>query len=307
METQFERMNSVNVPSVKSLKDPVVLNDDVYTLGHDWHTGDGKLYKYSPSSNEWSEYAMSQSVYATHSILTTYRSKLLLISGKDMSIWEFSVTDLAFKKSCIGPLPQKLARDEVDRRPADYLIATSRGDYLIIMDSYLTYELLVFDGKSWTSRWCHKTYYYDGFHSGYKFRVVISAHTAIVVAFSDWGDVVRMLEAPLTLHLKDEDTSSNSHEVDVISSEEFNELVCTARSTIINNENIYFVDSHGVVFTSFIQPPIIPLVWGRSGVNFQQAPCIAGLSDGTLLLIGTVKEKHGSTLDVIKVKQQGIL
>ena len=223
---------------------PVVLNDDVYTLGRD-HTGDGKLYKYSPSSNEWSEYAMSQSVYATHSVLTTYRSKLLLISGKDLSIWEFNVTDLAFEESCIGPLPRKRAHDE--RRPADYLTATSRGDYLLIMDcshySSRIYDLLVFDGKSWTSRQC-KRYCYSSFHSAYNFRVVSTAHVAVIVAFSSWGNVVRMLEAPL-IPDNNEHTSSDCvefKEVEVISSEECNALVCTrAHSIIIHYDKVYFV------------------------------------------------------------------
>ena len=47
-EPQFERINSPNAPSLRSLKAPVVWNEDVYALGRD-HCSESKLFRYSLS------------------------------------------------------------------------------------------------------------------------------------------------------------------------------------------------------------------------------------------------------------------
>ena len=303
MECQSERMNSTNAPSLHSLKRPVVLNDDVYALGRDL-AGNGKLCKYSLTSNEWSVFSMSQSVYATHSVLTTYRSKLLLISGKDRTIFEFSIKDFVFNETSIQPFPRtKRAVHTYD------FMATSNNDYLIVMDcSYRVApirSLSVFDGNSWKSRLCEMNMGFPP--SAYRLDNMISEHVAVIVAHSNWGNEVRFFKAPLILGEGDDSSDIEFKEVDVISYEEFDKLVCRRGcATVLHNDNVYFADSHGVVFTAFIQPPIVPIVWGNSGNEFQQVPHVVGLSDGTLLLIGTTAEEKGSTLDVIKVKQQGM-
>ena len=126
-EPLFEQMNSPNPPSLHSLKAPVVWNEDVYALGRD-SNGDGKLYQYSLSNNEWSDLSVPSSIYASHSVLTTYSSKLLLISGKNMSLWEFSNNNFAFKESSIKPIPST----HLSQRFGDIIATSSDTEYLII-------------------------------------------------------------------------------------------------------------------------------------------------------------------------------
>jgi hypothetical protein len=146
----FERMNSLNPPSLRSLKQPVVWNEDVYALGRD-SKGDGNLYKYSLSSNEWSNFSVPSSIYASNSVLTSYCSMLLLINGESMALWEFSNKDIAFKESCIKPIPSTYLSQCSDDHN---ILATSSDKYLIVAcktdrrDRRLFLQL-IYNGRYW--------------------------------------------------------------------------------------------------------------------------------------------------------------
>ena len=305
-EAVFERMNSLNPPSLHYLKTPVVWNEDVYALGRDCE-GDGKLFKYSLSSNEWSNFSIPSSIYASNSVLTTYNSKLLLISGNNMTLWEFSNNDFTFKESRIKPIPTKYCSDVV----YDSILTTSSDEYLIITYEMLRisrpYNLLIYNGSDWKSRKL-KT----GSHSGMSTcMAAVDSHAVYGIVY-EWKDDtinIQRILIPRFDEIKDEDmTQVPKEEFGMISLEEFDELLNGKKSSIIvQNKQFYCVDSKGIIFMAFLQPPIIPVVWGNSGVKFDQAPHLVGLPDGALLMIGTISNQDGeSQLDIIKVSQKGI-
>ena len=269
------------------------------------------------ANNDWSAFSIVSSIYASGSVLTTYRSKLLLISGKDMTVWEFSGNDFVFEPSYVEPIPSTyLPHYFTD------LNVISKDEYLIVfynVGSRLRLSLfqLIYDGRNWKLRkhedirlCSNKTY-----------LMTIDSHTIVIFELlnefyrrryrsdydiSDYYDIVGRHKAPMLSFDDGEDTSINWEKLEVISCAEFSALLYRGKfSTILHNQQLYFVDSQGVIFISFIQPTIVPIVWGNSGVIFQQAPHLVGLSDGTLLMIGMVEHRHGSQLDVIKVTQKG--
>ena len=298
-EPVFERMNSLNPPSLRSLKAPVVWNEDVYTLGRDCE-GDGKLYKYSLSSNEWSSFSVPSSIYASDSVLTTYTSKLLLISGKNVTLWEFSNNDFTFKESCIKPIPSTYPTQFPQN-----ILATSSDTYLII--GYMAYRsrtllIIYYDGRDWKLRKLNM-FRTSEFYSD---MVAIDNHAVFIVESSRWGDYVSVQRVLIPSFDKSEDEVMAKTLPEMISLKEFNALLRGRKySIIIQNQQFYCVDSKGIIFTAFVQPLILPIVWGDSGITFDQAPHLVGLPDGSLLMIGTISNQDGSQLKVIKVSQKG--
>jgi hypothetical protein len=298
----FERMNSLNPPSLRSLKQPVVWNEDVYALGRD-SKGDGNLYKYSLSSNEWSNFAVPSSIYASNSVLTTYSSKLLLISGQNMTLWEFSNNDFDFKESCIEPVPSTYPL------PWRNILATSYDKYLIIAyEEYLHLssqeDFVIYNGRDWKLR-----------HLDLRIMLrsntscdvaAMDSHALYMIVFSTWDNDVDIQRALIPSLDESEDKATHWEELEMIPLKELDALLYGRRySIIIQNQQFYCVDSQGILFTAFIQPPILPIVWGNSGVNFDQAPRLVGLPEGDLLMIGTIGNQNRSQLDVIKVSQKG--
>ena len=308
-EPVFERMNSLNPPSLHSLKTPVVWNEDVYALGRDSRS-DGKLYKYSLSSNKWSSFSVPSSIYASNSVLTTYNSKLLLISGEDMNLWEFTTSDFAFKESCIKPIPSTYP----SKCSGVYnILATSFDKYLTIIHEdrvKMIRNQLIYNGRDWTVRQLEQIMLLSGkIHN----MVAIDRHAVFLIVSHEWHNNVSISRAPLMMTSFDESKDKAMaatcwEKLKMIPLEEFDALLCGRKySIIIQNQQFYCVDSKGIIFTAFIQPPILPIVWGNSGVSFDQAPHLVGLPDGALLMIGTIRHQDGSQLDVIKVSQIGIM
>ena len=304
-ESIFERMNSLNPPSLRSLKTPVVWNEDVYALGRDWK-GNGKLYKYSLSSNEWSNFSVSSSIYASYSVLATYNSELLLISGMDLTLWEFNNSDFAFRESCIKPIPSKYCSHVFD------IHATSSDEYLIII--YETWNgggrqhnLLIYNGRDWKIRQLEGS---DSLTMNIH-KMAIDSHAVYDITHCEWRNDIHIERAliPSYDEIKDEDIATIRWEtLEKMLLEEFDELLRgSIYSIIIQDQQFYFVDSKGIIFTAFLQPPILPIVWGNSGINFQQAPHLVGLPDRALLMIGTIIHQDGTQLDVIKINQKGNL
>jgi hypothetical protein len=283
-------MNSLNPPSLQSLKQPVVWNEDIYALGRD-SEGDGNLYKYSLSSNEWSSFSVPSLIYASYSVLTTYCSKLLLINGENMTLWEFSNNDFAFKESCIKPIPGRCYLFDI--------LVTSSDKYLIIAS--LRVELLIYNGSDWKRRHLFKRV--SPRYGVYRNMAAIDSHAVFMIKSSDWDNDVGILRAPIPSF--DEDTVDPLpmwEHLEMMSLEGFDTLLRGRRySMTIQNQQFYCVDSKGIIFTAFIRPPLLPIVWGNSGVTFHQATHLVGLPDGALLMIGTTRYQDESQLDVIKV------
>ena len=299
-------MNSINPPSFDSFKTPLVWNEDVYALGRD-QGGDGKLFKYSISNNEWSVFSVPSSIYESNSVLLTYCSKLLLISGESMTVWEFSSNDFIFQRYCIKPVPP------LSQQHFYNFIATSKDEYLIVV-WYQTMNrptplLLIYNGRNWEFRQREPGIEMFRSASGYQCEMLVDSHAIVVIESSYSRNYVGVLKAPMPSFGEDEDKSVSLidwKEFQVISFAEFNTLVCRSNySTILHNQQLYFADSQGIIFMSFIQPPMLPVVWGNSGVNFQRAPYMVGLPDGTVLMIGMVEHQHESQMDIIKVSQKG--
>ena len=317
VEPQFERINSINPPSLHSLKAPVVWNEDIYSLGRD-RSGEGKLFRYSLSNNKWSDFSINSSIYASGSVLTTYRSKLLLISGEDMTIWELSSNDFAFKhESCVKPIPSTFPRLEYRE-----VFITSEDEYLTIASWDRSHrlkfvQLICYDGRDWRFR-----KYYDTFRGSIKMGLsneYLTNGNAMFAITTEYDVVTGVRKAPINSfdeddieHNLDEDDTEfkflNWERLDVISHPKFETSRRRKYFMILHNQQLFFIDPHGVIFTSFIQPLILPLLWGNSGVNFQHPPHLVGLPDGTMLMIGMIG-KHESQLDaeldVIKVSQKG--
>ena len=301
---QFEKINSINPLSCVYLKDPVVWNADVYALGRD-SSGDGKLFKYSLTSNEWSDFLAPSSIYSSGSVLTTYCSKLLLISGEDMTVWEFSINDMAFKLSSIKPIPSSQSLNFGN------IVASSKDEYLIVMNWYrasyrVYFRQFIYNGRDWNfSRPMNHICYVISSHPKYSYKVVIIDSHAILAIESTYGAIERILKAPILLNECIHFHSTMHWEVlEMIPLEKF-DAGRECYSISLQNQQLYFVDLKGMVFTSFIQPPILPMVWGNSGVNFQDAPHLVGLPDGTMLMIGTTGHQRASQLDIIKISQKG--
>ena len=310
-EPQFERMNSVSPPSsVSHLKTPIVWKDAVYALGRD-HGGEGKLYKYSLSTNEWNEFPVPSSIYTPHSELTTYCSKLMLISGENMNIWEFENNCFTFKESCIGPVPlceAGLLRFTAVSK-ANHLATIHIGG-LSVFTRYNNVQY-TFNGKSWENKTLLSHRF---FGSGVYFRTVIDDHTILLIKFSRFsGEIKELYKAPLIL-CEDHNIINDSvwERLEVMSLEEvsdvsLNSLPNVAHCTLLLHNNLlYLVDKDGDIFTSFIQS-FVPVIWGHCGFSFEQAPQLVVLQDGTMLMVGIIKNHCGSEVDVIKISFKGKL
>ena len=92
------------------------------------------------------------------------------------------------------------------------------------------------------------------------------------------------------------------------------------RSLLLLNNQLFLADSQGVIFTTYIQPPIeVVWIFVDSGISFRQAPHIVRLPNGELLMMGIVlviqcdhedlddQSVINSQLDVISVHHKGIL
>ena len=298
-EPVFERMNSLNPPSLRSLKTPVVWNEDIYALGCDCE-GDGKLYKYSLSNNKWSSFSILSSIYASHSVLTTYNSKLLLISGKNMALWEFSNNDFAFKESCIKPIPSTYPS-----QCSHNILANSSDQYLVV--AYETYPIprylvIIYNGRDWKLRELEII----GTSEVSGDIAAMDSHAVLMIESSRWCNNVSIQRVPIPSFDESKDEGMAATVLEMMSLEEFNVIIRGRKySSIIHNQQFYCVDSQGIIFTTFLQPPLLPIVWGDSGISFDQAPHLVGLPDGALLMIGTIRHQDGSQLDVIKISQKG--
>ena len=138
----------------------------------------------------------------------------------------------------------------------------------------------------------------------------IDSHAVYNIIHHDWCNDISIQRAliPSFDEIKDEDMATILwEELEMMSLEEFDELLCGRKySIIIQDQQFYCVGSKGIIFTAFVQPPIVPMVWGSSGINFHQAPHLVGLPNGALLMIGTIGNQDGeSQLDVIKVSHRG--
>ena len=142
---------------------------------------------------------------------------------------------------------------------------------------------------------------------------------AIFAITTNNGLVTRVQKAPIHSFCEDDKSNRiNWEELDIISCPKFNELVRAhvwhgrRYFIILHNQQLYFVHSQGEIFMSFIQPLIVPVIWGNSGVKFEHAPYFVGLPDGTMLMIGMIGKQESqlyeeldAELEVIKVSQRG--
>ena len=272
-------------------------------LGRD--QGGGKLFKYSVSNNVWSDFSVPSSIYETNSVLLTYCSKLLLISGKSMTVWEFSSNDFTFKQSYIQPVP-------LQDNFFTFIAVSKDEDITIVEERHLwrrtpTFILSIYDGRGWKVR-PHEPNRPRLHLSGYRWEMVVGSHAIVVIECSTFGRNVIVRKAPIPSFGEDEDRFRDLdwENLEVISSIEFRTQICERNySTILHDQQLYFVDPQGRIFMSFTRPPILPVLWGNSGVNFQRPPYMVGLPDGTMLMIGMVEHQDGSQLDIIKVSQKG--
>ena len=314
-EPQFERINTLNPPSLCSLKAPVVWNGDIYALGRDSCSNAGRLYKYSLSKNEWSDFSIDNSIYASASILTTYRSKLLLISGENMTVWEFNSDNFAFKPSNIKQVPSDFPRLNY----ADVL-TTSEDEELIIVswDSspFLNFVQLLYDGGDWTFK-RYETGRPPSKRSGESIDYLTDGREIFrITTYYGSSMMIRVKKAPINSF--DKDRGSRDWEMfDIISCPEFKESIRVhgrMHRMILYNQQFYFTDVEGKIFTSFIQPLMVPVIWSKSGVKFQDAPYLVGLPNGTMLMMGTMQkhepqqmlyEEQNVKLDIIIASQKG--
>ena len=329
-EPQFERMNSLNPPSFDSLKAPVVWNGDVYALGRD-RNDKGKLFKYSLSKNEWSQISIDHPIYVSGCVLTTYHSKLLLISGEDtMTIWEFINNE--FKPSCIEPVPSTFPK----LKKANVFTISTDKDLIIVSWNrswYLDFVQFIYDGREWRVRkccdWKTREHYENdsvGKHRGESTEFLTDGYEIFWI-ISKYGRVTSIWKVSIR--------SSHSFSLqwkrcDIISCQrsvhkwEHYSLGHTHGRKdyfkILHNQQFYFIDRQGKIITAFIQSStIVSIIWGKSNVYFLDTPYLVGLPDGTMLMIG----KHGpqtdpefeliipqggpgTELDVIKVSHKGI-
>ena len=247
-------------------------------------------------------------IYASYSVLVTYLSKLILISGKNRTIWEFDYRCNIFKESCIEPVPG----------PKDSFVATSEGKYLIVVPEMgvhcwglhdHTVYVHIFDGTSWSAQ----QYEFISSGSNTKWATIVGNHTTIVVKFDDEGNVISLYKAPLLLgECKDSVTIVKWERLSISVTEiEDYWRYPGQRSLLLFNNQLFLTDSRGMISTTFIEP-LIGVIWifVDSNVCFRQAPHIVRLPDGELLMMGIViRDDHSeskSQLDVIKVHHKGI-
>ena len=320
LQVQFEHLNSGNnAPSINSLKAPVILNREIYALGRD-HLNIGCLLKYSIIHNEWSKISVPTTIYTSYSVLTTYLSKLILISGQNGTVWEFDCNYSVFKESCIEPVPGwKVCHWTFDVASQDkYLIVAS--DTLFRDDSDIDDHAIcvhIFDGTSWSVRQYDSTICLTlrSHESQKSITTIIDNHTIFEVELDAEKEsyVTCIFKAPLLLE-ESEDTLS------VIEWERIYVNVCRSYGypgqqslLLLNNQQLLFLaDSQGKIFTIFIQPTtgaVEKFKIADGGYHFRQAPHLVGLPNGELLMVGRVilDDNCKSQLDVIKVHHKGTM
>ena len=225
-----------------------------------------------------------------------------------MTIWEFASSNhSAFKESSVKPIPSTLRQNDFN-----LIIAISKDECLTVCMKrptlYPCISQLIYNGMNWKCirSECDSIDKF-GFHSAYHFEVLFDTCNMIVIAFSAWGNVVRVFKAPMSWSKSSGMSPIEWQELAVASFAEFSAEVCKRQcSIILHSQQLYFADAQGTIFTSFIQPPILPVVWGKGGLSFQHLPhLMVGLPNGAMLMIGMIECQHGSQLDVIKVDQMG--
>ena len=300
------------------MKTPVVWNGDIYALGRD-HLNRGSLLKYSISHNEWSITLVPSEIYTPYSVLTTYLSELILISAQNRTIWEFDCNHNVSKESCIAPIPG----------PKDSIVATSQDKYLIVAPEMYGLFIFdddddhavcvhIFDGTSWSAQQYDLTSLLSG--SDIRWTTIIGNHTLFVVECDDQGTVMSLYKAPLLLGECKDSMTILKLEIMCRHVEEIDYLwkYPGQRSSLLLNNQLFLADSQGVIFTTYIQPPIeVVWIFADSGISFRQAPHIVRLPNGELLMVGIVihcdhedlddQSESKSQLDVISVHHKGIL
>ena len=221
-----------------------------------------------------------------------------------MTVWEFSNNNLAFKRSSTKPAP---SIEPWLRQHLREVITTSMGEYLIIVywdRHYLHFVQSCYDGRDWKFKEYKPrrsspvrgevTVVSDG-HAIVAIRIPPYINTAIYSVFLE-------VIAPLLNF----DKEKGAKEFIVPSCATFDALLSESKYfTTFHNQQLFFIDLQGVIFTSFIRPPIVPVVWGSSHIKFQDTPHMMKLPDGTMLMIGMVGCQHGSQLDIIKIHLKG--
>lgn len=326
LQIQFEQLSSNNPPSVSSVKTPVVWNGDIYALGRD-HLNRGSLLKYSISHNEWSITLVPSKIYTSYSVLTTYLSELILISGQNWTIWEFDYNCNVFKESCIPPVPGP--------KHSMTSVATSEDKYLIVAPGILhlfdeledddhdhTICVQIFDGSSWRAQqYDLSALPYDYGSSMIRWTTFIGNRTMFVAWCNDEGSRVlsSIYKAPLLLG--ECDVSMTIIKLEIYVEEIDYPRIYPQHSLFLLNNQLFIIDSQGIIHTTYMQPPI-GVIWilnsiGNS-ISFRQAPHIVALPNGELLVVGIVmyydhknwedqsERTSKSQLDVINVHRKGI-
>ena len=144
-ECKLETLN--NEGPICNIHGPVLWNGDVYLIDIE----KGRLFKYLVSYDSWKGF--DQTLYSDFyacSLLATYHSKLLLISG-DCKVWEFDDNDSTFKPSPNITFTSSWAyRSEI-------VAAASEGDYLLLIirkgyhGKHRT-SVMIFDSNVWVIR-----------------------------------------------------------------------------------------------------------------------------------------------------------
>ena len=227
-----------------------------------------------------------------------------------MTLWEFSNSDFTFKESCIKPIPSMMI---LYRHLESDVLATSSYKYLII--AYKGHSniinQLIYNGRDWKLRQLESKK-----RSGSYWDVVaVDSHAVFVVDSYRWRSNISIWRALISSfdRSKDKDIDVDVdygywEMLEMISLEEFDAILHGRKySSLVQNHQFYCIGSRGIIFTAFLQPPILPVVWGNSGVKFDQAPHLVGLPDEALLMIGTIRQQDGSRLDVIRVSQKGTI
>lgn len=311
-----------------------MLDENVYALGRDL-AGEGKLFQYSILNNEWKVIPVPSEVFATNSVLIAYCSKLLLISGETMKIWEFSHSQLDFKLSLIEPVPsgETCFQDfYVTSKEKCLIVTLIPADWEVILSETKmarSKEIVhvIFDGRMWRLKSVRYNILCSGPHmhrirnkSGVteisNISVFSDSTMFLFVAGFDFihnePESLRIYKTTLLLDKLTTNDALPAHcnwiECDVIYFPKFFSLLNTPKFLhfiLFHNHQLYFTDLNGAIFTIFDQSLIIPMLLVDSGCHFKTCPHIIALSDETMLMIGVIEEEQGAQLDVIGITEKG--
>ena len=187
-ECKFETLNNkVSIYRHSNIHGPVLSNGDVYMID----IYDGRLLKYLVLNDSWKGFDQTfySDLYA-RSLLATYHSKLLLISG-DCKVWEFDDNDSTFKLSPNITLPSSWAYR------SGIVAAASEGEYILLIRKGYHGEyqasVMIFDSKVWVIR--------DGPYLYSESDLQVFVHNRSVY----------LIEWPMTTTMRYETTSSKRH------------------------------------------------------------------------------------------------